>query len=722
MRRKSVTLLLIGSLVLSMAACTAGGENPGTAASAQIELVDPVNAEISYEEAARRNLYDTKIFAATVVPYIEEYSADYAFQFGSYGAYYGEKVKAGQELILADTENIDKQIKEKKEYILTMEEEYEDYVKKQTEALEEQRALEERFYREMKKNESSRPAEFLTNDDGESVANPAYAEWKVGYDFNEGCYRIAKNDGDIIERDLEQRKTLFEMDVKHQRYLLKSLQKTRSKTTVSTRTSGEVVALRGFDRDNLYVPAEVPVAAVGDMSQKLLRCEYVNNNTIKKAKEVYALIDGVKYEVEYHSISTDEYVRLSANGGKVYSTFSLLNAGDEVQIGDYAMITIVTKELEDVVSVPKDAIKKDDAGRYVYVYRDGKTDYVPIQTGYSDGVYTEVTEGLAAGDKVLYTPDQKVTAEKTVKLEKGDYGTDFSERAQLLYASDYSQRNTVEYGTTYFVEYQVELFQHVNKGDVIATVRVEPDKLGLARNELRLSRLQERFADYKEKNKDHTEEEYYVTAVENYEEQIKDVKEIIAEQKADFATTKILAEKTGVIIGRAEYKAESIVQKDAYIAAIADENYCYVEVEDPNQILQYGNQVEVAYVDGEEKEHSTYGTVVSMSRMGVSSDLQTDKTEVLLPKDEIATILQGVFSGAWWDRYRYTVKAKVRSMDNVVLVPKAAVYDYGGGMTYVYVKDENGNAKAQSFVSGGHNDSYYWVVQGLTEGMEVCLK
>ena len=81
-----------------------------------------------------------------------------------------------------------------------------------------------------------------------------------------------------------------------------------------------------------------------------------------------------------------------------------------------------------------------------------------------------------------------------------------------------------------------------------------------------------------------------------------------------------------------------------------------------------------------------------------------------------------MFTGDWWNRYRYTVKAKVRAMDNVVLVPRSAVYDYGGGKTYVCVKDENGNAKMQSFVSGGNNDSYYWVVFGLTEGMEICLK
>ena len=192
--------------------------------------------------------------------------------------------------------------------------------------------------------------------------------------------------------------------------------------------------------------------------------------------------------------------------------------------------------------------------------------------------------------------------------------------------------------------------------------------------------------------------------------------------KAAFGTKKIVADKSGVIIRMQDYKNESIVQNGAWILEIADENCCYVEVEDTNQILQYGNEVEVTFMVDENKEESVTGKVVSMSRMGVSAALQTDNTEVLLPKDQLETILKGVFMGNWWNRYRYTVKAKTRNMDNVVVVPRAAVYDYGGGKTYVYVKDEDGNAKAQPFVSGGHNDTYYWVIAGLSEGTEVCLK
>ena len=77
----------------------------------QIELVEPVNAEVSFEEAAIRDMYDATVYAATVLPVVREYAPEYAFEFGAFGAFEGEAVKKGQQLVSANTESIDEQIK-----------------------------------------------------------------------------------------------------------------------------------------------------------------------------------------------------------------------------------------------------------------------------------------------------------------------------------------------------------------------------------------------------------------------------------------------------------------------------------------------------------------------------------------------------------------------------------------------------------------------------------
>ncbi|MBO5986492.1 MAG: hypothetical protein J6Q02_06810 [Lachnospiraceae bacterium] len=724
MRRKSISFILIASMILSLAGCGATGNAP-TEPEEQIELLEPVNAEVSFEKAAIRDMYDATVYAATVLPVVREYAPEYAFEFGAFGAFEGETVKKGQQLVSANTESIDEQIKAKKEYIASMKEDYEKTLERTQKSVAEYRRQENNAKWAVEQYDLVEEPEQILSDDGSGtmVDNPAYPAWKAAHDRFEGDYRIAKHAADTLELQMDQRTELYELDRKHQEYLLKILQRTRRNAMVTAEADGEIVSLIEFDDYyNGYLAADEPVVAVADMSQMILKCDYVNNNRIKNAQEVYALIDGAKYKVQYQAISSDEYARQSANGRKVYSTFYFADENPQnVEIGDYAVVVVITKRYEQVLSIPKGSIRKDETGRYVYRYEDGKSIRANIQTGFSDGTYTQVLSGLSEGDKVLYSNSEKPNTETTFTLKKGEFHTDFSSRAQLTYSTDMDIKNPVENGTTYFGEYQVTMFQHVNKGDVICTIRVEPDQIALTRNETRLQRLTERLEQYREDNKEDADEEYFIEAVKNYEDQIKEVQEAIAKQKKDFATKTIVAPKEGVILGMTNRENESIVRKNDTVVVLADEGTCYVEVEDTNQMLQYGNIVSVGYKDVEGKDKTIQCKVATMSKIGLSQGLQRDDKKILLPAEYVEEILQGYLAGDWWDRYRFTVEGVVRSMDNVVVVPRSAVYD-NGGKTYVYVKDKDGKVKTQFFVSGGYNDSYYWVVEGLTEGMEICSK
>lgn len=729
MRRKSFALILIGSLVLSLASC--GGEGVPVPSGQQIELIEPANAEQSYETAVKRDIYGSSIYAASVIPYIEEYSAAKSFSFGSYGAFLGEEVKKGQVIITSDTTSINERIKAKQEEIASMEEDYQKYMEKQRKDLEKKRS-DEPYLKEIVGNlEDEEPAEFLPPEveGGEPVANPAYAPWKAQMDRYEGEYRILKHSADTIELKMNQRTELYELDHKHQEYLLRALRKEVSSAAIASGMAGTVVAVANLSPGS-YVREDMAMVAVADMSRKYLKCEYVNNNMIKKAKDVYAMIGGKRVEVEHQPMSPEEYTALSANG-KVYSTFKILGDTDGIEVGDYAVLTVVSDQREGVVSVSKSAIHKDELGQFVYVLNGSESVRTSVQLGYSDGNFVEITSGIAEGDKILSSSVQKV-GNQTAVVTRGDFSTKFSEKAELTYSSSILQKNTVKNGTMYFGECLVKMFQHVNKGDVLATVRVEPDQMAIKRNETRLARLKERYEDFKQENKDNTKEEYYQNTVENYEKQIKDIEETIAEQKKDGAVREIRAEKTGVIVmdednpWRAwlgDFTKEQIIQQDAFLVEIADENTCCMIVEDPNQTLQYGNKVKVTYMDAEQKSKTVEGMVGSMSSLGVSNRLRGDQARILLPRDCIEDVLQGTWAGEWWvrNKERYTIDAELRVMKDVLLVPRGAVFDIAG-KTYVYVKDASGNVEAQSFISGGFNETYYFVVQGLSEGMEVCLK
>lgn len=113
--------------------------------------------------------------------------------------------------------------------------------------------------------------------------------------------------------------------------------------------------------------------AVGDLERKVLKSDYINRKTASTAREIYAVIDGVRYEVSYVPMESEEYTRLTTQGETVFSTLYLEGDHQDVNIGDYVAIVVVKDKKEHVLSIPVESIHKDDTGSYVYVVRGRRT-------------------------------------------------------------------------------------------------------------------------------------------------------------------------------------------------------------------------------------------------------------------------------------------------------------------------------------------------------------
>lgn len=719
MRRKTnISLLLCLSMILSLAGCA--DTKTEQSVTTDITLIEPVNAAANYEEPAYRNLYDAKIYAATIVPYVEEYSSEDGMQFDHYGAYPGEVVEKGRALIHSDQTAIDKQIEDMETLIENTDEAYEEYKADIAESIKSSDTTYGNLKYCVEAYEKVRPEEYVdastvTSGDSGQVKNPEYISWEIEYNKYIGPYRILDHSRNTLELQLAQRTELYELDRAHYVNQLNDFKKKKNEAAISTEMSGEVVAMNMFSPED-YINKDVTVTAVGDMSQKLLKCDYINKATVEKASDVYAFIDGVRYEVEYQAMETDEYVRLTAQGETVHSTFKLLNAGEEVKIGDFAVISLVNNSRTQVLTISKSAIHKDDTGNYVYVVTDAGNVYTPIKTGMSDGVYTEVLSGITENDKVLVDSTTKV-GDNIAKVERSNFNSEYMGRGMMYYPSSSILKNPIENGTVYFVSTEIETNQHVEKGDVIATVRVAADSIALNRNETKKARLLERINDLEKLDAEANKKE-----IESKREQVAELEETIAEQKADFATTQIRADRSGVVIWMEDYDEEDILLPECNIMEIADESTCYVLVENTNQILQYGNMVTIDYTNGDNQKCSVEGKVVSLSQVGVSASMVSEYSYILLPQDKIEDMSRpSALDQGWWSRYRYDVTATVREMNNVLVVPKKAVSEING-RTYVNIVTKDGKKMAHSFIAGGYNSQYYWVVDGLTEGMEVCLE
>ena len=68
-----------------------------------------------------------------------------------------------------------------------------------------------------------------------------------------------------------------------------------------------------------------------------------------------------------------------------------------------ANVSIRTAEREALV-LPSEAVQKDDAGRYVWLGKDGQLERRTVTAGTREAGSTEIRQGVAAGDRVLLSP------------------------------------------------------------------------------------------------------------------------------------------------------------------------------------------------------------------------------------------------------------------------------------------------------------------------------
>ena len=692
--------------------------------SSQIQLLEPVGATATYEEVASRNLYKSRVYPANVYPYTVEYHFEVSGEVQSIAKLPGETVKKKTTLAKLNMDTLEKQIEEKEDYIQSMEESYEESKKALAEYIESKQADYDHYKWAKEAYENVKPAAFVCAPGYEQdpTQDPAYAQWKTEYDEWErqykiwdGRFRILDDDISTRKRKFEQSTALYELDHAYQCKLLQDLKDQRSDHIITSGMKGKVVSINLL-MDSNHLSSEKAMVAVGDESRKILKCEYITKTLISKAVDLYALIDGVRYEVKHKEIDAQEYTELTAKGETVYSTFEIIDAPDKIQMGDFGVIVLIEKRAEDVLSISKNAVHKNEYGNFVYVLNEeGKREERTVEVGMNDGVFTEIVSGLSLGDQVLVTEARKVGS-KTHVLSKGMSSNTFDGFGYIFYPSSNLEVNPVKYGTTYLTEILVKQYQEVKKGDVIATVRVVKDEVELARQEQKLLRLKERLADI-----DATKEEN-AKLIEQRQEAIAELEELIADMKSDSQVKKIKATKSGIAIWVSSHKTEDILYYEEELVEIADADSCYVIVENTNQLLNYGDEVTITYTGLDGQTGTTSSVVSNLSKMGVSSALATDYSLLLIP-EENAQNLAATQAGAgnWWSRTRFNASAVIRRMENVVLVPKKAVW-LSEGNTYVNVMGKDGKVYATSFVAGGFNDEYYWVIEGLTEGMNVCLE
>lgn len=697
MRRKISVVVSALLAVTLMAGCgQAVTVDPGR----NIELVEPVNASVeNMETVQRRNLYDGKVYEANVYPYVEEYGfEEKSYEFSAYGAFPGDTVKKGDILIHTTASRLETQIESMENRVQKLTENYQKYC---ADADEKRAALQEEMeYAEwVLGNLTEYMAAGMTNYPGNMEAD--FVKWT-------GTFNKAEQDIKVLDLEREEKTALYQLDYDYYNSQLQEMLEEKEASYLYSGMDGQIVGIQQLS-EGQTLRVGTPLVAVADMSRKYIKCEKMDERLINAAADIYAFIDGKRYEVIYEKTEDNRC-----------STFVLQDAENRTSVGDYAMLVYLSKCAKDVLTLSNEAIHQDLSKRYVHILRDGKVTTKEIKTGMSDGVFTEIVSGLEEGDKVVVN-EVVAPGKDTAVLTKETVVTTYASSATMYYPVYTNVTYLPKYVEGNFVEYLVMTSQKVEKGEPYAKISLKVDRTALEEKETELLREKQRLNDYIETNKESLEtNESVAKRVTSWQEQIDALEEIVEEMQKEYTTTIVTAPEAGQVGSLPKYNEINMATVGRYMGVIYDTGVGFLQAE-PKGFINYGTILTLSYTNTNGQADRCQCEVVTLTDYGVSEAFSSDGVLVKLPDDVLGDVQEyrQLPFNAGVTKNKLSLQGNGKVMKDVVQIPSAAV-TVVDGKTYVNVLLQDGSVKVVPFLSGGNSRSYYWAIEGLEAGMTVC--
>ena len=351
--------------LLCLAVCIAFCGMPALAEAPA--LLEPAGVTLDYAAVERMDLYTVTVYTGAVVPYVEELSFEVDGVVDEVHVSLGSSVQKGDVLISLDEEELNEQADEMRELIAYTRQTY------------------------ANANEiASIDIQIATTKLATMRANGASEA------------DIIRMQSDIDMRELILRQTQEEQahNIAKMEEELARLEEKIGKNTLVAPFDGVIVSIAELRKDQ-SVEAYKTVVYIADESSLMVTSDFISQNTVKNASEIYALIGAESYPLEYVPIEMDEYLSAVFAEAKLTSDFLFTGEHSGVLCGDYAAVCVVSGLVEDALVVPVNALYLDGAGRYVYkVDEDGQRVRVNVHTGATNNLYIQITDGLEEGDLV----------------------------------------------------------------------------------------------------------------------------------------------------------------------------------------------------------------------------------------------------------------------------------------------------------------------------------
>ncbi|MBQ3852451.1 MAG: efflux RND transporter periplasmic adaptor subunit [Lachnospiraceae bacterium] len=717
-------MLVLGlSFVMLLSGC---GKN--AQAEPEIELIDPVSSANVTETAVRRTILKYEVLDGGVFPVISEYSTASGMKAADIGFFPGQSVFRGSVLFSGDMQD------------------YIDQEKATRDALDEL---------VITYAENWRVNHFKLEELNEFIRSRS-----EGLENNPTIAIIVQRtmfERDLLKQTMEDDEAIYMLDAEHYNTVLSRLIQNEAKRRVTSYMNGTVVAVSNAS-PGAQISEGTNVSAVTDGHSINILADYRSAREIGSAIDVYAVVDGKRYEIEYIPYSASEYNALKASGSDVYSVFRVNDPEGNISAGQKASVVVLYDKKENILSVSNESIHRDSSGFYVNL---STGDKAYITKGITDGMFTEVLSGVNEGDVILLDSYNEAP-ENVATLSRGDYYLNYEGTGYLYYPDITNVTNNVKYGTVTMTEKKVTEGQRVKKGEVIAYVTVTPDSVKLEELSLKLLRLNEKRVDAQEAADDPNNDflgkdvqEKLNNAVASLDRQIASVTEQINEIQSAYSVTAFTSPVDGVIGYITDLSDGSVLKANERIATVAATSAEYLYAMNEGKSLLYGMEMTGEYTNPATGETVTFPLTVSSVSFGpISKELSSDRVYVMPvggvtlpggahdPDAEIsADIPAGVSftpSNPWEEwvaqqeaanapaKQSYKLTGYLQYESDVILVPAKAV-TIVGKQAYVTVL-ENGTYVKKGFIAGGINPvrsvtidgvAYIWAIDGLEEGMVI---
>lgn len=173
-----------------------------------------------------------------------------------------------------------------------------------------------------------------------------------------------------------------------------------SYTSVTAPISG-VIASRSIKPGN-FVQINTPIIRIVDNSrlEATLNVSERDRTSLREGLPVRMSVDALPGRV-FEGV-VDRIAPVVDAGSGTFRVVCAFDPGEEaLQPGMFARIGIDYDTRASALAIPRSALLEDEGDPAVYVVRDGKAVRTAITTGYVDGGFIEVRDGLAEGDRVV---------------------------------------------------------------------------------------------------------------------------------------------------------------------------------------------------------------------------------------------------------------------------------------------------------------------------------